>query len=169
MFHLPLMASGEAPCGLTSFISFPGTDLKIFPEKTQTQSDSQPLEEKTFTQQPSTIAVHDDDIATTTAAGRLKVCRQQRLTQVHVRQHLVQELGLHAVRRQEVCQQLTVTELRVLQKSLHVHTHKYKIKLKNATTVIMCPSGRPETCTNVTMIIISFGFVILNVFVLVLW
>jgi len=44
-------------------------------------------------------------------------------TQVDVGQHPVQELRLHAVRRQEVCQQLTVTELWMLQEPLQTNTH----------------------------------------------
>lgn len=43
-------------------------------------------------------------------------------TQVHVREHPVQKLRLHTVRRQEVHQQLTAAELRVLQEPLHTHT-----------------------------------------------
>lgn len=46
-------------------------------------------------------------------------------TQVDIGQHPVQELRLHAVRGQEVGQQLTVTELWVQQELLHTGTHTY--------------------------------------------
>lgn len=44
-------------------------------------------------------------------------------TEVDIRQHPVQELRLHAVRRQEVCQQLTVAELWMPQESLNTNTN----------------------------------------------
>lgn len=63
-------------------------------------------------------------------------------TKVNIRQHLVQKLRLHAVRRQEVSQELAVAQLRVLQKPLQRAQKKVSTCSKvDYSAAVYCSEG----------------------------